>query len=318
MTGSEYRGGERVLVTGAAGLVGGAVCAQLRRLSVDVVGVDKMASRGGDGPPVVACDLTEAHRLHEIAGDHDITSVVHCGALSGPMVARDDPSAMVAVNILGTANVLEVARIHKMRRFVYCSSTSAYGPTHSETPIGEFVALRPTTLYGASKAACERLVAAYRLQYGLQGTSLRLSWVYGPRRTTDCAIREMIMSALRREEFFMAYGRDFYRQYIHVDDAARALVAALRLERTEQDVYNITGGTYVTLAEIAEIVRSVLPEARISLAAGPDPVDDVQSEFDIGAAKADLCYEPKMTLENGIRLYAAWIKETAELDKEQK
>ena len=310
-----YAGPGQVLDTGAAGLVRGAVCAQLRRLSIKVVGVDRVSSQGPNGA-IIACDLTEAHRLHEIVGSYGIASIVHCGALSGPMVARDDPSAMVAVNILGTANVLEVARIHKMRRFVYCSSTSAYGVIRSEAPIGEFVALRPTTLYGASKAACERLVAAYRSQYGLQGTSLRLSWVYGPRRVTDCAIREMIMGALRGENVSMAYGRDFYRQYIYVDDAARALVAALRHGQTQQDVYNVTGGTWVTLAQVADVVRSVFPEACISLAPGPDPVDDEQSEFDIGAARADLGYTPEVSLASGVRLYADWLKESQRLDEE--
>jgi hypothetical protein len=91
----------------------------------------------------------------------------------------------------GTANVLEVARVHKTTRFVYCSSTSAYGPTPPE-PVPEDVTMRPSTVYGASKVASEQLVRTYASQYCLNGTSLRLSWVYGPRRTTDCVIRTMI------------------------------------------------------------------------------------------------------------------------------
>lgn len=296
-----------VLVTGAAGLVGNAVRILLEKSGREVIAVDRVAATE-EGRPITQCDVTEVHRLHAVVQGRKLAGVIHCGAFSGPMVARDNPPAMVAVNIVGTANVLELARIHEATRFVFCSSTSAYGATELDL-VPEDVPLRPTTLYGASKVSGEQLVAAYRSQYGLDGVSLRLSWVYGPRRTTDCIIREMITDALAGRPTHIPFGRNFHRQFIHVDDAARALVTAFDRPDLPRNTYNVTGGTYLAFPEIAEAVRKALPSADISIADGDDPVDDRQTRFDITAAERDLSLSPLIALADGIRTYADWLRQ---------
>jgi nucleoside-diphosphate-sugar epimerase len=294
-----------VMVTGAAGLVGNAVRVMLEQAGRDVIPVDRVAATE-EGRPIVQCDVTEVHRLHAVVLGRQLSGVIHCGAFSGPMVARDNPPAMVAVNIVGTANVLELARIHGASRFIFCSSTSAYGGTEQDL-VSEDVPMHPTTLYGASKVSGEQLVAAYRSQYGLYGASLRLSWVYGPRRTTDCIIRQMITDALAGKPTRLPFGRRFYRQFIHVEDAARALITAFDQPNLPRNTYNVTGGSYLTFPEIADAVRAVLPSADISIAEGDDPVDDRQTQFDIGAAERDLGFSPRISLADGIRNYADWL-----------
>jgi nucleoside-diphosphate-sugar epimerase len=296
----------RVLITGAGGLVGHALRQRLEADGVAVVPIDRIA-RTADGIELVECDVTDIHRLHAVIHRHAVTEIVHCGGFSGPMVARDNPYAIVQVNIVGTANVLEAARIRGLRRVVFCSSTSAYGDT-PDGPVPEDVPMRPTSVYGASKAAGEQLVAAYARQHGLDGVSLRLSWVYGPRRTTDCFIRTMIEDALAGRPTVLPWGRDFHRQYIHVDDAADALARALDAPSLPRRAYNVTGGTYLTLGEIADVLRRVLPTADVRLGTGPDPVDDVQRQFDITAARRELGYTPAHDLEDGIRSYASWLR----------
>lgn len=297
----------KVVVTGAAGLLGAAVARLLVERGDDVVALDRGATRIPGHIQVQACDLGDVHRLYQLAGT-GVDGVIHCGAHSGPMVARDHPHSMVQVNVVGTANMLELARVLNARRFVYCSSTSAYGTTPAGV-VPEDTLLRPTSLYGASKAASEYLVTAYADQFGLDGMSLRICWVYGPRRTTDCFIRSLILDALVGEPSRVAFGDDFNRHYIHVDDAARALVLALDAENTSRRTYNITGGRCTTLGEVAEVVRQVLPRADIVLQPGPDPVDDLQHQFDTRAAANDLGYEPQVSLEAGIRSYAAWLNQ---------
>lgn len=224
------------------------------------------------------------------------------------MVARDTPHAMVQVNIVGTANMLELARVHEARRFVYCSSTSAYGVVRSAAPVAEDGLLQPASLYGASKVASEYITTAYAQQYGLSAASVRLSWVYGPGRTTDCVVRTMIEDALAARPTRMAFGSDFPRQFIHVDDAVDGLLEALDAESLPRTTYNVTGNTRVTLGELAQLVRHVFPTADIVLQPGPDPVDEFQEQFSIEAARRDLGYEPRVSLEQGIRSYAEWIE----------
>ncbi len=299
-------GRESVLVTGAAGLVGNAVRVMLEKAGRQTVAIDRVGT-AIDGREVIECDVTDIHGLHNIARRNDIAGIIHCGAFSGPMVAADSPAQMVQVNIVGTANILELARIIRGPRVVFCSSTSAYGPT-PPGPVPEDVALKPSTVYGASKAASEHLVRSYAEQHGVDGVSLRLSWVFGPRRTTACAIRMMITDALEGRPTRLPFGRDFPRQYIHIDDAVQALITALDKPHLPRSTYTVTGGTWMTLGEIAAVVRKVMPSADIEVAEGPDPVDDRQERFDISAAERDLGYRPAVSLEDGIRSYRDWLQ----------
>lgn len=297
---------DKTVVTGAHGLVGAAVVQMLKARGTEVVALDRIASILPDGSSVQACDLGDVHRLYQLIGKR-VDGVIHCGGHSGPMVARDEPYSIVQVNIVGTANMLELARGLKARRFVYCSSTSAYGTT-PEGLVAEDAPLRPTSLYGASKVASEYLVTAYAEQYGLDGLSLRLCWIYGPRRTTDCLVRQLIDDALDHRPSRIPFGEDFHRHYMHVDDAARALILALDVDKPGRRTYNVTGGRRTTLGEVARVVGRVLPEADIALQSGPDPVDDIQHAFDTRAAERDLAYRPEVSLEAGVRIYAAWLR----------
>ena len=288
-----------VLVTGAAGLVGRAVLRRLTALKRSVVAVDRIAVQIGD-TSIVAADLTDDHRLHALVQRQPLAGVIHCGAISGPMLGKDNPFSIVETNIVGTANLLEIARLHAIPRFVFCSSCSVYG-SPGAVPIGDDAPLRPTSVYGASKVAAEQLVAAYSAEHGLDGVSLRLSWIYGPERSTDCLLRDMVKAAIAGRPFSRRWGKGFPRQYIHADDAGAALVAALGTPSLPRREYAITGDRVDTLDDIAELVRSVLPKSVVVLGDGPDPLDDLQGRIDISAAKRDLGFVPIVGLREGIQ-----------------
>ena len=300
---------QTILVTGAGGLLGRAVCDHLQQVGHRIIATDLVAS-SSESREVLLADLTDIHRLHAITAAGPLDGVVHCGAFSGPMVGIDNPYRLVSVNVMGTVNLLELARIRKCRRIVCCSSTSAYGPTPrapvAPEPVPEDVALAPSSVYGATKAALEPLVAGYARQYGVDGVALRLS-IYGPGRTTDCVIRTMLTDALHGRITRLAWGQDFHRQFLHVDDAARALVLALQTPPLPRRVYTITGERYLTLGELAGIVRNLLPGADIALEPGPDPLDDDQAQFDTAAARRDLGFIPAISLEDGISGYVEWL-----------
>ena len=259
--------------------------------------------------PFESCvgDLTDIHRMHALFCAHEFGAVVHSGGVSGPMVGLENSFATVSTNILGTANILEACRIHGVKRVVYTSSATAYGNT-PPAPVREAVALRPNDIYGATKAAGEALVGAYSEQHGLEGVCLRISWVYGPRRSTACLIRTLITDALDRRPTRLEFGTGFKRQYIHVGDVTTSILASLHAPSYRNRVYNVTGGSCLTLDEVADVVKRVLPEARVEMKPGPDPVDAYQEEFDISAIERDLGWAPTIGLEEGIRSYADWLK----------
>jgi len=308
---------ETIMVTGAAGLVGRAVVGQLAARGQAVLALDRRAARI-DQIDVIECDTRDIHRLNFLARQADIGAIVHCGTYSGPMVGRGNPYDMMAVNVMGTANVLELARISGMRRFVYCSSASVYGST-AAGPVQEDSALSPSTLYGATKLAAEQLVLAYAREQGVDAAALRLSWIYGPNRETACVLRKMIDDAAAGRPTRLGWGMDFHRQYIHSDDVARAVIATLDAPLLRQRVYNITGESFVTLGAVADIVRTALPQAEIELAPGPDPQDDDHHRLDTRAAREELGFRPQISLEEGIGAMIATLaaRNTSKKDERQ-
>lgn len=298
--------GKTVLVTGALGLIGNAVRQRLEARGDRVIAIDRVAGRI-DGYDVRECDVTDIHGLYALARAYTFTHIVHCGAFSGPMVAADHPIQMVQVNIVGVANIAELARNMGGARVVFASTATAYGTT-PPGPVPEDTILRPDSVYGASKASAEHLLDAYRLQFGVDTVSLRISWVYGPRRRTACVIRTMLEETLAGRPYALPYGREFPRQFVHIDDVARAMLLALDTPRLPRQSYNITGGRQHTIGEVAELVMQVVPGAGITVAPGDDPGDMHQALFDISAAERDLGYRPQIPLADGIGGYFDWLK----------
>ncbi|SNB73114.1 UDP-glucose 4-epimerase [Arboricoccus pini] len=300
---------DTTLITGASGLIGQAVLARLLKEGRKAVGIDLRLKPGQ--LPVQIVDLGDIHQLHALAEREAVGSIIHCGAVSGPMVMVDNPYGIIQTNVVGTANMLELARLRRMRRLVFCSSTSAYGPTEPPASdskgIPEKALLAPDSVYASTKVACEALLAGYRQQHGLDAVSVRLCWVYGPGRTTECVIRTMIESALSGKKALIPYGADFPRQFIYVDDAVEALLRARDASTCPQPVYTATGGSFLTIGEVRDLVVEIWPKAQIEVAPGADPHDSYQHRFDSTAIARDLGFEPRMTLEQGIKAYATWL-----------
>ncbi|MBM3571128.1 MAG: NAD(P)-dependent oxidoreductase [Alphaproteobacteria bacterium] len=298
---------ETVLVTGANGLIGNALIKRLHGAGRAVVAMDRVAPEGLDHAiPVVLADIGDGARLDQTMERYEIGAIAHCGAISGPMVANDQPDLVYRINVLGTMNVVAAAWRRRVRRLVFISSIAAYGNQPMDRPVSEDAPLDATDPYGASKAACEALLRGYR-RGGLDVVALRVSGVYGPRRTTACAIREMIEHAQAGRPLRLEFGRGWRRQYVHIDDVVAALMRALDAGTLPRMAYNVTGGTWVALDEIAALVKRAVSSADIEIAAEGHPFDNRIGRLDIAAAARDLGYVPAVALADGIARYAQWL-----------
>ena len=299
--------GEAVLVTGAAGLIGFTLAARLHRDGRAVIGMDQVAPAEDFEFPFITADLADVHKLYQ-ALDLGADGIVHCGAVSGPMLLTDNPRAIVESNLVGSANIFEAARQRKLRRVVYCSSTSAYGEHPEDLEMcSEATALNAVDVYGATKAGGDILARAYAAQHGLDAVALRFSWVYGPRRRTDCLIRELLRDALESRASRHAFGPGFARQYVYIEDVVDACIAAYDSADVGARAFNITDGTRASFAEIADAVHAVLPAAEI-VNQGSAGADLHHAPMDISAAREVLGWQPAWPLEAGIRAYADWLR----------
>jgi nucleoside-diphosphate-sugar epimerase len=294
-----------ILVTGANGLIGHALLRRLARTGPAAIASDQ---RHPDGiaQPFVAADLRDRAALDALVGAHRPAAIVHAGGLSGPMVAPDDPALVFDVNLGGTVSICEAARRHGVARVVFLSSIAAYGDQPDDRDVTEGTPLLATESYGASKVAGEAVVRAFA-RHGVDGTSLRLGGVYGPRRTTDCLIRLMLVNALAGRPTRVPYGAGWRRQYVFVEDVVEAILLALEKPRLPLPAYNITAGLAVPLEEVAAAAREAVPAVDASFAPGSHPFDNRVGRLDIAAAARDLGYRAKTSLVAGIRAYADWL-----------
>ena len=215
------------------------------------------------------------------------------------MVEADRPAELVRVNVGGTVNLLDVMRKRGLRRMAYCSSVSAIGPTHEKSD-GTLIPA-PSTVYGATKTACEHILEGYRIEHGVDSVSLRFPHVYGPRRGTACAIKTMILDAIAGRTTRLGPSGDVPTQYIHADDAALALVTALDAPALPARRYMATGGEFLPMAAVAAIVREVVPGARVEIEPGMASTYEVQQEFDVTPIARDIGFRPLVRLRDGIR-----------------
>ena len=297
-----------VIVTGAAGMIGFSIAAALARAGRAVVGTDVVEPQEKTPFPFAAADIRDFDRLWTIVGEK-ADAIIHCGAISGPMLGRDRPKELAEINIGGTLNTLEIARKIGARRYVYASTCMAYGDTPEGLPlVDETAPLRATDIYGASKASGEIMANAFARSNGVDAVSLRLCWVYGPRRRTECLIRRLIVAARKGTPLRLGFGGGYHRQFVYVDDVVEAFVAALDAPMIAGQVYNVTEGKRRTFADIAAIVAGAIGPVATEFPPGRDPNDYVQQRFSIAAIGRDLGWKPKHDLKSGVEAYAEWLK----------
>jgi UDP-glucose 4-epimerase len=248
--------------------------------------------------------ITDSAALADLFARKAFDAVIHCGAISGPMMARGEPMKFVEVNIDGTALLLDFARRHGLRRFVFCSSISVYGNV-GKADITEDTPLRPTSVYGASKVAGEQLVQAFTAEYGLSGVNLRIGRVYGPYRRGNCHLATLIRDAAAGEMTEIPCDPQFLYHYVYVGDVVEAQIAALAADAFSFSAYNVGSGEALTMPQVAEIARTAIPGANPTLVAGADDVPDVQTAFDVSRIAADLAWRPRFDLASGLKAHQA-------------
>jgi nucleoside-diphosphate-sugar epimerase len=296
-----------VLVTGLSGLIGNAVARALVARGDTVIGLDR-AAPPAPPCPVMLHELGDAHRLHEIVAGADIRAIIHAGGASGPMVWPESPARIAAINIGGTTDMLEAARIHRIGRVVWFSSMAVYPEDGGTAALNEDTVLRSPSVYGATKIAGEALLEAYAQAHGVDGVALRVASCYGPGRTTNCFIRLLVENALAGRPTRVPDLHARTRQHIHIDDVVAATLAALDRPNLPHRAYNIGPGTALTSSEVADAVAQTIAGVRLEQDATAANWNAFAiGTMDIARARRDLGFEPCVGLGEGALTYRGWI-----------
>lgn len=313
----------KVLVTGGAGFIGSHLCAKLVELGHQVLAVDnldpfypaeiKLANirpleRFPDRFRFVRLDILDATALGILFREFRPDAVVHLAARAGVRPSLEAPALYQRVNVEGTANVLEAARLTQTKKIVLASSSSVYG-IRSKVPFSETDPLTaPISPYAASKIACEALAHVYHHLYGFDVAVLRYFTVYGPGQRPDLAIHKFTRLIWEGKPVPVFGDPDkSARDYTYIEDIVRGTVACLERELGFQ-IINLGRSDVVSLSRLLSLLEEACGRKAIIDWQPAQPGDVPITYADISRARALLGYEPKTPIEDGIPRFVEWFK----------
>jgi UDP-glucose 4-epimerase len=261
---------QKVCVVGGSGFLGSHVADQLSAAGNAVCIYDCVASRWlRPDQQMIRGDLLDLDRLTQAVAGANV--VYNFAAISDLNDALDKPARTVEVNVLGTVNVLEACRVNSVRRFVCASTVYVYS--------------REGGFYRCSKQAAEHYVEEYQSAFGLDFTILRYGSLYGPRADASNGLFRIVRDALARGSISYAGNAESIREYIHVEDAARASVVALGDEFRNQSVV-LTGHQPMRVMDLLKMLAEILGY--------PDTVDFRDEAYAGHYVRTPYAYQPKL------------------------
>lgn len=324
-----------ILVTGVAGFIGYHVAEALLERGERVLGVDNMNAyydtklkqarlhRLERHPAFryVFADLGRAPALHAAVQRQrdEITGIIHLAAQAGVRHSIDHPTDYVGPNLSGHLNILELGRhLPNLAHLVYASSSSVYGksrrvPFAIDDPVDS-----PTSLYAATKRADELMSISYAQLYHLPLTGLRFFTVFGPWGRPDMAYYRFTQAILAGEKIEVFGDGSVERDFTYIDDIVAGVLASLdrppdRIQAMPHRLYNLGSDRPVSLNHLIDLVEQACGQKAVRNIQPPAAGDVPATWADLTLSRADLGYEPKTSLAEGLEKFVAWYRDYAKV-----
>jgi len=312
-----------LLVTGGAGFVGShLVELLLQKADRRVVVLDNFndyydpqlkrqnvaALAGNSRVALVEGDFRDAAVCREILAEHQVREVVHLGAYPGVPYSLKAPQVYIDNNITGTVSLLEAARQYPVDRFLFASSSTVYGrgaqvPFVEDAPLGV-----PASPYGATKRAGEVMGLTYHALFGIPFTSLRFFNVYGPRLRPELALAVFTRAILEGMPLPLYGDGSVLRDFTHVSDICRGVVAALTAPDIAGQCINLGHNEPIEIRRLISLIESAAGKKAL-IEHRPDRKEDMPVTCaDLTKAGRLLGYKPTVAIEDGVREYVDWLR----------
>ncbi len=255
-------------------------------------------------------DIRDRAALESVFAGQDFDCIVHLAARAGVRPSLSQPELYAETNINGTLNLLELARLRSIKQFVFGSSSSVYG-INAKLPFSEDDPVRqPISPYAATKTAGELLCHTYSHLYGVRCICLRFFTVYGPRQRPDLAIHKFA-SLISSGQPIPVFGDGTTRRdYTYIDDIIAGVLAAVDFDASDYEVINLGESRTVELRELISLLERELDANAVIERLPPQPGDVPQTFADITKARRILGYDPKTQIEEGIRRFTEWFRQS--------
>lgn len=326
----------QVLVTGAAGFIGSALVESLLARGDSVIGIDncndyydpalkaarlaRLEKRGG-GFTFHKLDFADMAALEIALADEQIDRIVHLGAQAGVRYSLENPAAYIQSNVVGHANLLELARRRGVEHMVYASSSSVYGGNDKVPFSVEDRADHPVSLYAATKRSDEMLSESYAHLYRIPLTGLRFFTVYGPWGRPDMAYWIFTEKILAGQPIQVFHQGEMWRDFTYIDDIIAGVLAVLDHPPADDGavkpggssaphaLYNLGNHRSEKLTDLIAILEEACgKKAEIDwqpMQAG----DVVRTYADIEAISRNLGYRPTTDISDGLPCFVRWFRD---------
>lgn len=326
-----------ILVTGAAGFVGFHTASALLARGETVVGIDSLndyysvalkqarlatlRAAHGDRFRFHQVDIAENDAVLTTLAGCDFDRIVHLAAQAGVRHSIEHPGDYVRANLVGHANMVELARRRGVRHLVYASSSSVYGGSTTLPFRVEDRADHQLSLYGATKRADELISESYASLYRLPATGLRFFTVYGPWGRPDMAMWLFADAILAGRPLTLFNHGAMSRDFTFVEDIVAGLIACLDHppaddgsekpggSRATHAVYNIGNHRSEKLTEVVRLIEQSLGRRAEVQFAAMQPGDTADSFADIGPMQRDFGFAPRTTIAEGIPRFIDWFRD---------
>lgn len=259
------------------------------------------------GYRLIELDIRNYVQLKQLLSEEVFDVIIHLAAKAGVRPSVNDPKTYQEVNITGTLNLLDLAQRNGIKKFIFASSSSVYGPT-AALPFKEDVPLLPVSPYAATKAAGELLAHTYSHLYDMQIVCLRFFTVYGPRQRPDLAIHKFARLITSKRPIPIYGDGTYERDFTYIDDILQGIAAAIEYEATPFETINLGESQTVTVMRMVELLENALGEKAIIEQHPPQPGDLPCTYADVSKAKRLLNYQPTTPIEVGIGKFVDWLK----------
>jgi len=314
----------KILVTGAAGFIGHNVVRFLEKQGHEIFGLDnrtnygfipqdeaeylfKERARRVHTFPMVG-DIRDNNDVQQRVGMFGIKTIVHLASFPRQKVVEQNPALASEVMSTGLINLLEAARTHHIKRFVYISSSMVYGDFDSD--VTEDAQCNPVGQYGIMKYMGEQLVKDYARRYGFEYVIIRPSAVYGEYDVEDRVVSKFMLGAMRGETL-QVKGAGEVLDFTYVEDAAMGITQASTSPEAANKIYNITRSSekVYTLKDAAELAIAIAGRGQIEIQ-DRDLSFPKRGRLNIDRAINDFNYSPTVNVEEGFRRYYDWFQKS--------
>jgi len=328
----------KILVTGAAGFIGSELALRLLKEGHDVTGVDCFTAyydvnlKRNRVKRLLEYKNFQMHEVH-VEDDDAMTAafndskpeiVVHLAAQAGVRYSLDHPREYISSNIVGSFNVIELARLHGIKHLVVASTSSAYG-ANQKFPFEETdAAPHPLTIYAATKLSSELIAHSHSHLYGTPTTLLRFFSVYGPWGRPDMAFFLFTDRIFKGQPIDVYNHGDLLRDFTYIDDLVESIrrlmdtppVAGMPVTRSDSlspvapyRLVNIGHATPVRLMDYIEAIETAIGKTAVKNMLDMQPGDVKQTYADVSLLEALTGYVPTTDVKDGIQAFVEWYRD---------